>query len=202
MDPFTPLWPEGPLFAPAPHAALSTDSVLLADFVRFSGNARGIDLGCASGAILLMLLFRSDRLRMTGLELQPDAAELACRAVEMNRLSERSEICCGDLREYRTLFPGGCFDFAVSNPPYYPSGTGALSPDPARAGARSELSCTLADVCDAAAFLCRTGGNFFSRAQAGAPFRDLCHPEPDRAGTEAAPRRMSPPRKSAFSHAD
>ena len=161
MDPFTPLWPEGPLFAPAPHAALSTDSVLLADFVRFSGNARGIDLGCASGAILLMLLFRSDRLRMTGLELQPDAAELACRAVEMNRLSERSEICCGDLREYRTLFPGGCFDFAVSNPPYYPSGTGALSPDPARAGARSELSCTLADVCDAAAFLCRTGGNFF-----------------------------------------
>ena len=161
MDPFIPLWPDGPLFAPAPNAALSTDSVLLADFVRFSGNARGIDLGCASGAILLMLLCRSDRLQMTGLELQPDAVELACRALEMNRLSARAEILCGDLRECRTLFFSGSFDFVVSNPPYFPAGSGALSPDAARAGARSELSCTLEDVCSAAAFLCRTGGSFF-----------------------------------------
>ena len=161
MDPFTPLWPDGPLFAQAPNAALSTDSVLLADFVRFAGASRGIDLGCASGAILLMLLSRSELVQMTGIELQADAAELARLALERNGFSDRAEILCGDLREYRTLFPGGHFDFAVSNPPYYPPGTGALSPDRSRAAARSELSCTLEDLCLAAAYLCRTGGCFF-----------------------------------------
>ncbi len=161
MDPFTPLWPDGPLFAPAPNAALCTDSVLLADFVRIRGTLSGIDLGCASGAILLMLLSRSERVRMTGIELQPDAAALAVRAMERNGYTDRAEILCGDLREYRTLIPGRCFDFVVSNPPYFPPGTGALSPNRARADARSELSCTLEDLCITASAFCRTGGSFY-----------------------------------------
>jgi tRNA1(Val) A37 N6-methylase TrmN6 len=161
MDPFTPLWPDGPLFAPAPNAPLCTDSVLLADFVHIRGTLSGIDLGCASGAILLMLLSRSERLRMTGIELQPDAAELAVRAMERNGYTDRAEILCGDLREYRTLLPGRCFDFVVSNPPYFPPGTGALSPNRARADARSELSCTLEDLCITASAFCRTGGSFY-----------------------------------------
>ena len=161
MDPFTPLWPDGPLFASSPNAPLCTDSVLLADFVRIRGTLSGIDLGCASGAILLMLLSRSERLRMTGIELQPDAAELAVRAMERNGYSDRAEILCGDLREYRSLLPGRCFDFVVSNPPYYPPGTGALSPNRARADARSELSCTLEDLCITASAFCRTGGSFY-----------------------------------------
>ena len=69
MPSFSPLWPDGPLFAPARHAPLSTDSVLLADFVRLSGVRRGIDLGCGSGILALLLLSRSQRLEMTGLEL-------------------------------------------------------------------------------------------------------------------------------------
>ena len=161
MNPFTPLWPDGPLFAPAPNAALSTDSVLLADFVRIRGAVSGIDLGCASGAILLMLLSRGNHVRMTGIELLPDAAELAVHALERNGYSDRAEILCGDLREYRTLLPDRKFDFVVSNPPYYPPGTGAVSPNRIRADARSELSCTLEDLCLAASALCRTGGSFY-----------------------------------------
>lgn len=161
MDSFVPMWPDGPLFSQAPHFALGTDSVLLADFVRVSGSSKGIDLGCASGAIMLLLLNRLPRIRMAGIEILPEAAGLASQAMEINRLSRRAEVLCADLRDHRSLFPSGSFDFAVSNPPYYSVGSGFLSPDPARAGARSEISCTLEDVCSAAAFLCRTGGRFF-----------------------------------------
>ena len=160
MADFEPLWPGGPLFCQAEHFRLSTDCVLLADFVNTSSAARGIDLGCASGAIGLLLLSRSPRLHMTGLELLPQAAALAEENMAVNGLSGRSRVVTGDIRQHRLLFPSGSFDLVVANPPYFPLGSGAVSPDAGRAGARGEVNCTLEDICTAAAFLCRTGGSF------------------------------------------
>ena len=48
----------------------------------------------------------------------------------------------------------------MANPPYFPTGSGASSPDPARAGAREERESSLEDFCAAAAFLLPTGGRF------------------------------------------
>ena len=53
MADFEPLWSGGPLFCQAEHFRLSTDCVLLADFVNTASALKGIDLGCASGAISL-----------------------------------------------------------------------------------------------------------------------------------------------------
>ena len=160
MPSFSPLWADGPLFAQAGHAPLSTDSVLLADFVRLSGMGRGIDLGCASGVLMLLLLQRSQRLEMTGLELLENAAALARENLAVNGWSERGQVLTGDIRSARELFRPGCFDLVISNPPYFPAGSGAVSPDPGRALARSEQGCSLEELCDAAAWLCREGGRF------------------------------------------
>lgn len=160
MD-FFELWKNGPLFAQAEHFRLGTDCVLLADFVNTVGAKNGIDLGCASGAIGLLLLSKSERLHMTGLEIIPEAADIARANMERNALTERSRIITGDIREHRALFRTGEFDLAVSNPPYFPLGSGKLSPNAERAAARGEVSCTLEDICRAASFLCRTGGSFY-----------------------------------------
>ena len=160
MDDMQALWPGGPLFRQAEHFRLSTDSVLLADFIRASGARRGVDLGCGSGILALLLLTRCEALRMTGLELLPEAAALAAENLAANGLSERGEIRCGDIRDCRELFPAGSFDLAAANPPYFPLSSGPVSPDPGRAAARSELSCTLDELCAAAAWLLPPGGSF------------------------------------------
>ena len=160
MPEFTALWDKGPVFAQAEHFRLSTDCVLLADFVNLSGAKRGIDLGCASGAIALLLLCRSEKLHMTGLEIVEAAVALARENMERNGLTERSRMLWGDIRRHRELFPSGSFDLVVANPPYFPVERGFLSPEEGRRNARGETQCTLEDICDAAAFLCRTGGSF------------------------------------------
>ena len=160
MAEFCALWPDGPLFAQASHFRLGTDCVLLSDFTAIGGAKRGIDLGCASGAIMLLLLSRSERLHMTGLELLPEAAALARENMAVNALEARSDVVTGDIRRIRELFPTGRFDLAVSNPPYFPVGSGAAARDAARAAARGETDCTLDDICAAAAWLLRTGGSF------------------------------------------
>lgn len=152
------LWPGGPRFIQAKHFRLGTDCVLLADFVNTAGAKRGIELGCASGAAMLLLLERSPKLFMTGLEIVPGAASLARENMALNDLTERSEIITGDIRDHRALFRAGSFDLLVCNPPYFPQGSGALPQNADRAAARSELLCTLPELCAAAAFLLQTGG--------------------------------------------
>lgn len=156
---FVPLWEDGPLFRQAAQAPLGTDSVLLAAFAAGRG-ARGIDLGCGSGILSLLLLWGDPRLRMTGLELAEEAAAIARENLAQNGLDGRGDIVTGDIRRVRELFPTGSFDLVVSNPPYFPLGAGASAPDALRAGAREERYCTLEDLCAAAAWLLGTGGRF------------------------------------------
>lgn len=160
MAEFTELWTGGPRFAQAEHFKLGTDSVLLADFVNTASRKRGIDLGCASGAIGLLLLEKSEKLHMTGIEIMPEAAELAAENMAENGYTDRSQIICGDIREHRGLFRAGSFDLVAVNPPYFAVGSGAISPKSGRDAARGETECSLEDICAAAAFLLCTGGSF------------------------------------------
>ena len=153
------LWPGGPVFRQAAQAPLGTDSVLLADFAAGKGT-QGIDLGCGSGILSLLLLTASPRLHMTGLELRKEAAVIARENLAANGLAERAEVLTGDIRRVRELFRPASFDLCAANPPYFPVGSGGRAPDPARASAREESECTLEELCSAAAYLLPTGGRF------------------------------------------
>ena len=117
-----------------------------------------LDLGCGTGLLSLLLLQRQPDLFVTGVEIQEAAAALARKASTENNLEDRLSVCCADLRQIRSHFPTGSFDLCISNPPYYAPGRGKVSA--ALGSARSELTCTLEDVCAAAAWLLRWGGNF------------------------------------------
>lgn len=160
MADFVQLWNNGPYFAQSGHFKLGTDSILLADFANLASLKNGIDLGCGSGILPLLLLLRSDKLKMTGLELLPSAADAATENMAKNSLEDRCRIVCGDIKNCRNLFRSGEFDLVISNPPYFPAKSGISSPDSDRACARTELDCSLPDICSAAAYLCRTGGTF------------------------------------------
>ena len=161
MYEFVELWKNGPHFAQSEHFKLGTDSILLADFVNTASRKKGIDLGCGSGILPLLLLCKTEKLHMTGLEINPLAAACAEANLQENGLSPRSQIITGDIRSSRELFASGEFDLVVSNPPYFAEGSGFTSPKADRAAARGEALCTLEDICAAAAYLCRTGGAFF-----------------------------------------
>ncbi len=140
--------------------ALSTDSMVLADFAALKPGQRVCDLGCGCGALGLLLLAREESLDITGIELQPQAAQLARENAARNGLSQ-FHVLCGDLREYRALLPANGFDVVISNPPYYPAGQGARCKSEALAIARSELFCPLPELLACAAWCLRFGGRFF-----------------------------------------
>lgn len=137
---------------------LSTDSVVCASFARFGRGSRVADLGCGGGAIAMLLLANDSTLQLTGIELQEAAAAVAAQNAAKNPVNFR--VIHGDLREIRQLLPAGSMDHVISNPPYFPVGSGQPSADPALAAARSEATCDLEQLAHAAAWLLRTGGSF------------------------------------------
>lgn len=140
--------------------SLSTDSIALADFTHVFPGARVCDLGCGCGALGLLLLAKCQMLQVTGVEIQPSAALCAAENAARNALPQLS-VLHGDLREYRALLPANGFDVVVSNPPYYPASSGAAPEKLPLAIAKSEVCCTLSDLCACAAWCLRFGGSFF-----------------------------------------
>lgn len=137
-----------------------TDTFLLSSFPRLRAKQRVCDLGCGTGLLCLLLLRRQPQLQVTGIEILPQAAALAERAVQANALEAQMRICQGDVRDIRALLPAGGFDLVVCNPPYYADGAGRLPDNSAMRAARSELFCTPEDLCAAAEWLLHWGGSF------------------------------------------
>ena len=140
---------------------LGTDSVLLADFVRLPPSASVADLGAGVGTLGLLLCARHLDCRVDGVELQSPAVEAAQDAIRENGMEGCVSVVQGDLRQIADFSPAGRYDAVVSNPPYFPAGSGASAASEALALARTELGCTLADVCRAAAWLLHWGGCCF-----------------------------------------
>ena len=135
-----------------------TDAFLLAAFARPRARDRVCDLGAGTGLIGLVLLTRESSLELRNVELQESPLRLAERTARENALSVCQHLC--DLRSLEGVLEAGSFDYVVSNPPYFSSGSGCTAPDPARRIARQESCCTLEEVCAAAARLLRWGGRF------------------------------------------
>ena len=130
---------------------LGGDALALGEFSTVKPGWRVCDLGTGSGVLLLLLAGRGSGLDLTGIELDPLSAQTARENLAANRLS--GEIVTGDLRT-APLSPGS-FDLVISNPPYFPVGSGKSGGQ-----ARSEECCSLEELCAAAARLVKNGGRF------------------------------------------
>lgn len=145
-----------------PGHRLTVDSVLLTDFLpQIKKTDSVIDLGTGTGAIALMLAYKTPAARIVGVEVDPASAQIARRNVSVNGLLERVTIIEGDYRDLKDRYSEGAFEVVVSNPPYVKSGSGRISPYRGRDAARSELFGGLADLVEAAAYLAGPTGRVY-----------------------------------------
>ncbi len=137
------------------------DAVLLSGFAKAKEGDKVLDLGTGTGIIPLLMEAKTEAAHLTGLEIQPDSADMAARSVKLNHLEEKIDIVTGDIREAVGLFGAASFDVVTSNPPYMTEHHGLTNPEDAKAIARHELLCNLEDVISQASRLLRPGGKFF-----------------------------------------
>lgn len=151
------LWPGGPRFVQSGDAfKIGTDSVLLSYFTESGRAGLACDLGCGGGILSVMLCLENPNLTVHGLEIDSRAAEVAELNAVANGISGRVIVFRRDLR--KSGLTAGAYDLVVTNPPYFPMGSGrehsSIAPY------RDERNCTLGDVCSEASRLLKWGGRF------------------------------------------
>ena len=143
------------------------DAVLLTGFVQEGIAGRTLaredllDLGTGTGIIPILMSAKSDCRFLTGLEIQPDSADMAARSVKLNGLEDRVRIIQGDIKEADALFAPASFGVITCNPPYMIRSHGLQNPDSPKAIARHEVLCSFEDVARATERLLKPGGHFY-----------------------------------------
>ena len=135
---------------------LSTDSMVLAHFVKLRRNARVLDLGSGCGTLGLSLCARDASCCVTGLEIDENAHTAALENICRNGLSSRMESICRDLRDLPDGFDSK-FHCCVSNPPYFSGGPASAATPIAR---RDDL-CAPEELFRSAGKALQYGGDFY-----------------------------------------
>lgn len=137
------------------------DAVLLSAFAKVKTGECVLDLGTGTGILPILLAGKTEGRHFTGLEIQPESADMAKRSVLHNDLQEKVQIVEGDIKEASAIFGAASFDVVTTNPPYMIGGHGLANPESAKAIARHEVLCVLEDVLRESAKVLKSGGKFF-----------------------------------------
>ena len=137
------------------------DAVLLSGFATAKKGDKVLDMGTGTGIIPILMEAKTEAEHLTGLEIQPESADMALRSVQLNDLQDKISIVTGDIKEAKNLFPKASFQVITSNPPYMIGQHGLVNPHSEKAIARHEVLCTLEDVIENAAALLVPGGHFY-----------------------------------------
>ena len=137
------------------------DAVLLSGFAHIKRGEKVLDLGTGTGIIPILLENRTDGSHFTGLEVQPDSADMAARSVKYNQLEEKISIVTGDIKDASKIFGASSFDVITTNPPYMIGEHGLKNDADAKTIARHEVLCTLDDILQESSRILKQNGRFY-----------------------------------------
>ncbi len=139
------------------HHTFGTDAVLLANFANAKSKDKMVDLGTGCGIIPFLVLRENTLNSCFGVDISPEAIDLACRSAKANGFENFSAVCA-DLKNLKGKVPFGCHTLVTCNPPYKAANSGLKNPDSTIRTARHEIECTLEDVVSVSAKLLQTSG--------------------------------------------
>lgn len=145
---------------------LTSDSVILSNFIKAKQKDKVVDLGTGSGIIAILTTVKNNLTNTFGVELQTELADMARRSVEYNSLQERVKILNLDMKQLfdhqiREKYGLNAVDVVVCNPPYKKAGTARQNMNESLKIARHEITITLEEIVVIAKNLLKFRGKFY-----------------------------------------
>ena len=97
----------------------TSDSVLLANFVKTKKSDICIEIGAGSGIISILVNYKEKPKKIYAFEIQKEAASLAQRNIELNHMQNSLEVINLPIQNYKQFLKDGETDVIFCNPPYF-----------------------------------------------------------------------------------
>lgn len=124
----------------------SLDSLLLARFVKPDLKDKKILDLCTGNAPIPIILSKNTNYEITGIEIQKEIYDLACKSIKINNINNIN-IINDNLKNLKNYFPGNNFDIITCNPPYFKvEKESLLNNNRIKSIARHEILITLEEI--------------------------------------------------------
>ena len=125
----------------------SLESVLLPNFVSINPSTKNILDLCTGNAPIPLILSTRTKAHITGVEIQKDIYDLACKTIKINQLESQIEIINDDILNIKDQYESDYFDIITVNPPYFKISEGSIkNQDIHKTIARHEYKITIEDI--------------------------------------------------------
>lgn len=137
----------------------TSDSVLLANYVRCKKSDKVVEFCAGSGVISILVSRKQNPSEIYAFELQKRLAEMFSQSVKLNNLENQIFTINAGLENCLDFVDRGSVDVVFCNPPYMEGGD--KSDNPEIAIATHELKTNLDSICENAFKVLKYGGKFF-----------------------------------------
>ena len=137
----------------------TSDSVILANFVRLKERDVCVEIGAGCGVISILLSAKNSFKKITAFELQPEMAQLADKNVKLNNLEEKIEIINENIVNFNKFISNNSIDCVFSNPPYMLSR--GKNTNSIRDKARHDNTLPIDLLCRETSKMLKAGGRFY-----------------------------------------
>ena len=136
----------------------TSDSVVLANFLKIKPKENAVEIGGGSGVISILATAKNKFKKIKIFEIQEKLQKNCEKNIKINNLSEKLELICDDIKNYRKYLEVGSQDVVFSNPPYFPVDDSLES---VRKNARQEVFLNLKDLIKISSEMLKFGGRFY-----------------------------------------
>ena len=136
----------------------TSDSVLLANFVKTKKIDTCIEIGTGSGVISILVNHKNKPQKIYAFEMQQKYADLAKQNLQLNNINN-IEVIHDKVQNYANYIPKAV-DVVFCNPPYYNSGE-SKSQNQEILTCKHQMYLPLNDLCFVASKLTKFGGKFY-----------------------------------------
>lgn len=141
--------------------AFTSDSVVLANFLKIKPKENAVEIGAGSGVISILATKKTKAKKITAFEIQKDMFNLLEKNIKLNELNDKIEIINDKIQNFKKYFEVGSVDVVFSNPPYKKEGACLYNQNESKMVARHEKYLPIEDLCKCASDMLKFGGRFY-----------------------------------------
>ena len=152
----------------------SSDSVILANFVKTKKEDVAVEIGTGCGVISILLQAKQDVEKIYAFEIQSEMQNLCEKNIKLNNLEDKIVLINDKIQNFENYLRPESVNVVFSNPPYFKETN--FEQSEARKIAREEVCLPLNELVDCSARLLKNGGNFYCcySAERVAELIELC----------------------------
>lgn len=139
----------------------TSDSVLLANFVKTKHTDVCLEVGTGSGIISILVNYKEKPSKIFAFELQKEQSDLAKRNVELCKMNNQIEIYNERIQNWNKYIDFGQIDVIFANPPYFKYDKNVCGQITEKMLSRTDKELCLKDFFDVCSKMLKFGGKLF-----------------------------------------